>query len=87
MNRVWTPLLAELAPFPGRANVMLRCLLTSTIVMVLSMALEIPFLALSLLVVFYLTQANVDHAAGGSRVSSWRITGRWHRTVAVEDHL
>lgn len=49
----------ELAVFPGRTNVMLRCLLTSAIVIVTSMALEIPELALSLLVVFYVTQANV----------------------------
>ena len=49
----------ELAPFPGRANVMLRCMLTSAIVIVTSMALEIPELALSLLVLFYVTQANV----------------------------
>jgi multidrug resistance protein MdtO len=49
----------ELAPFPGRVNVMLRCLLTSAIVIVASMALEVPELALSLLVVFYVTQSNV----------------------------
>jgi multidrug resistance protein MdtO len=49
----------ELAPFPGRANVMLRCTLTSAIVIVASMALEVPSLALSLLVVFYVTQSNV----------------------------
>jgi multidrug resistance protein MdtO len=49
----------ELAPFPGRVNVMLRCMLTSAIVIVASMALEVPELALSLLVVFYVTQANV----------------------------
>ncbi|TDN70382.1 FUSC family protein [Paraburkholderia sp. BL10I2N1] len=49
----------ELAPFPGRLNVMLRCLLTSAIVIVASMALEVPSLALSLLVVFYVTQSNV----------------------------
>ncbi|WP_341316290.1 FUSC family protein [Paraburkholderia sp. IMGN_8] len=50
---------AELAPYPGRANVMLRCMLTSAIVIVASMALEVPSLALSLLVVFYVTQSNV----------------------------
>src|SRR5579863_4370672 len=50
---------AELAPFPGRANVMLRAVLTSTIVLVASMALEVPEVALSLLVVFYVTQSNV----------------------------
>lgn len=49
----------ELAPFPGRVNVMLRCMLTSAIVIVVSMALEVPSLALSLLVVFYVTQSNV----------------------------
>jgi multidrug resistance protein MdtO len=49
----------ELAPFPGRLNVMLRCMLTSAIVIVASMALEVPALALSLLVVFYVTQSNV----------------------------
>src|SRR6201991_1091606 len=49
----------ELAPFPGRFNVMLRCMLTSAIVIVASMALEVPSLALSLLVVLYVTQSNV----------------------------
>lgn len=49
----------ELAPFPGRINVMLRALLTSAIVIVASMALEVPELPLSLLVVFYVTQSNV----------------------------
>src|ERR1700753_1502925 len=49
----------ELAPFRGRVNVMLRCMLTSAIVIVASMALQVPELALSLLVVFYVTQSNV----------------------------
>ncbi|CAD6554991.1 Multidrug resistance protein MdtO [Paraburkholderia kirstenboschensis] len=49
----------ELAPFQGRLNVMLRCMLTSAIVIVGSMTLEVPELALSLLVVFYVTQSNV----------------------------
>ncbi|MGF6602190.1 multidrug resistance protein MdtO [Paraburkholderia sp. GAS448] len=49
----------ELAPFPGRLNVMLRCMLTSAIVIVASMTLEVPELALSLLLVFYVTQSNV----------------------------
>jgi multidrug resistance protein MdtO len=38
---------------------MLRCTLTSAIVIVASMALEVPELALSLLMVFYVTQSNV----------------------------
>lgn len=54
-----TFLARELAPFPGRLNVMLRCVLTSAIVIVVSMALEVPSLALSLLVVFFVTQSNV----------------------------
>jgi multidrug resistance protein MdtO len=49
----------ELAPYPGRLNVMLRCILTSAIVIVASMTLEVPELALSLLVVFFVTQSNV----------------------------
>ena len=49
----------ELAPFPGRRNVTLRCILTSAIVIVASMTLEVPELPLSLLVVFYVTQSNV----------------------------
>jgi multidrug resistance protein MdtO len=49
----------ELAPFPGRVNVMLRCMLTSAIAIVASMALQVPELPLSLLVVFYVTQSNV----------------------------
>jgi multidrug resistance protein MdtO len=50
---------AELAGFPGRVNVMLRCVLTCAIVIVASMTLEVPELPLSLLVVFYVTQSNV----------------------------
>ncbi|MFM0505289.1 FUSC family protein [Paraburkholderia caffeinilytica] len=50
---------AEFAPFPGRVNVMLRALLTSAIVIVTSLTLEVPELPLSLLVVFYVTQSNV----------------------------
>jgi multidrug resistance protein MdtO len=49
----------ELAPYPGRANVMLRCVLTSAIVIITSMTLQVPALAVSLLVVFYVTQSNV----------------------------
>jgi multidrug resistance protein MdtO len=49
----------QLAPFPGRFNITLRCMLTSAIVIVASMALQVPELALSLLVVFYVTQSNV----------------------------
>jgi multidrug resistance protein MdtO len=50
---------SQLAAYPGRANMMLRCALGSAMAIVTSMTLEVPFLALSLLVVFYVTQSNV----------------------------
>ncbi|KWK85585.1 hypothetical protein WM16_29760 [Burkholderia ubonensis] len=40
-------------------NVTLRCVLTSELVIVTSMALRVPLLALSLIVVFFVTQVNV----------------------------
>ena len=49
----------ELAAFPGRGNVMLRCVLGSAIVIVASMTLQVPELALSLMALFYVTQSNV----------------------------
>lgn len=49
----------EIRPYPGRMNVTLRCLLTSALVIVTSQALQVPLLALSLIVVFFVTQANV----------------------------
>src|ERR1700761_9113013 len=49
----------EVRSYPGRANVMLRCVLASAIVITASMALQLPFLALSLVVVFFVTQSNV----------------------------
>ncbi|KVR30354.1 hypothetical protein WK15_06030 [Burkholderia ubonensis] len=51
----------EIRPYPGRMNVTLRCVLTSEreLVIVTSMALRVPLPALSLIVVFFVTQANV----------------------------
>lgn len=49
----------EIRSYPGRMNVTLRCVLASALVIVTSMALQVPLLALSLIVVFYVTQANV----------------------------
>jgi multidrug resistance protein MdtO len=57
--RAWGFLRGQLAPYPGRVNIMLRCMLASTIVIVASMTLQVPELPLSLLVVFYVTQSNV----------------------------
>jgi multidrug resistance protein MdtO len=52
-------LLDELAPFPGRMNVTLRCLLGAAIVIVASITLQVRDLAISLLVIFLVTQSNV----------------------------
>lgn len=49
----------ELSVFPGRYNAMLRYLLSSVIVIIISMALNVPQLAYSLLVVFFATQQNI----------------------------
>jgi len=49
----------ELRGFPGRYNAMLRYLLSSVIVIVVSLTLGVPQLAYSLLVVFFATQKNI----------------------------
>lgn len=49
----------ELRGFPGRYNAMLRYLLSSVIVIVISLTLGVPQLAYSLLVVFFATQKNI----------------------------
>jgi multidrug resistance protein MdtO len=59
MNRLLQFLHDELAPFPGRMNVTLRAVACAAIVIVASMALQVPFLALSLIVVYFVTQSNV----------------------------
>lgn len=48
----------ELAPFPGRIDAVWRFLLSSALVIVISMALQVPFLALSLITVFFTAQEN-----------------------------
>jgi multidrug resistance protein MdtO len=48
----------ELQSTPGRLNMTLRCVVSSTLVVIISMALQIPWLALSLIVMFYVTQSN-----------------------------
>jgi multidrug resistance protein MdtO len=56
--RLWSFVRSELAPFPGRANAVARFLLSSTLVIVCSMTLQVPFLALSLIAVFLTAQEN-----------------------------
>ncbi|CAE1143087.1 FUSC family protein [Serratia sp. Tan611] len=49
----------ELSVFPGRYNAMLRYLISSLIVIIISMALNVPMLSFSLLVIFFATQQNI----------------------------
>jgi len=55
---LWNLLKKELAPYPGRADSVLRFMLCCAIVIVCSMTLQVPFLALSLLMVFFTSQEN-----------------------------
>lgn len=48
----------ELATFPGRLDAVSRYLLSSTLVIIITMALQVPFLALSLIMVFFTAQEN-----------------------------
>ncbi len=48
----------EMAPFPGRANMAMRLILTSALVIIISQAYRIPLLPLSLVIVFYTIQSN-----------------------------
>ncbi|MEB0137730.1 MULTISPECIES: FUSC family protein [unclassified Undibacterium] len=48
----------EFAPFPGRGRALLRYLLSCTIVILCSMTLQLPFLAVSLILVFFTIQEN-----------------------------
>ncbi|KVV40016.1 hypothetical protein WT27_14120 [Burkholderia territorii] len=50
---------AELRAFPGRWNIALRCLLSSAVVLIASQAMQVPFLPMSLFIVFFATQSNV----------------------------
>jgi len=48
----------ELAPFPGRLDAVWRYLISSALVITLSLSLQIPFLAISLIIVFFAAQEN-----------------------------
>ncbi len=48
----------ELAPTPGRLNATVRIVVATTIVLVTSMTLEVPSIALSLFIVLFLTKQN-----------------------------
>ncbi len=56
--RLGSLLREELAPFPGRGTSVLRFWLCFSLVIVCSMTLQVPFIALSLLFVFFTSQEN-----------------------------
>ncbi len=49
----------ELEPYPGRYNLVLRAMLSSGLVLIISMTLSVPFAFMSVIAVFYVTQANI----------------------------
>ncbi|WIO42436.1 FUSC family protein [Klebsiella electrica] len=59
MQNLWSFLTRELRDAPGRANYTLRLTLSCAVLIVLFMTLQIPFLAVALIVVFYVSQPNV----------------------------
>jgi len=63
----WPALLRDvLAPSPGRFNAMVRLVVATAIVLVTSMTLEVPTVALSLFIVFYLTRLTSGVATQNS---------------------
>ena len=59
MQSLWPFLTRELRDAPGRANYTLRLTLSCAVLIMLFMTLHIPFLAVALIVVFYVSQPNV----------------------------
>lgn len=59
MWNFWQFLTRELSAAPGRGNYTLRLTLSCAVLITLFMALQIPFLAVALIVVFYVSQPNV----------------------------
>jgi len=58
MEALLTRIRSELAPFPGRMDAVWRLLASCTVVIICSMALQIPSLSLSLIMVFFTAQEN-----------------------------
>ena len=52
-------LLGELAPYPGRMEAMLRLVVASAIIITVSMTLQVPLVAISLIVAFFVTRENI----------------------------
>ncbi|WP_145577609.1 FUSC family protein [Yersinia mollaretii] len=58
LQRLWAFWRAELAPYPYRSNLVLRLLLTSSLVLVTTMSLRIPMADIALFSVFIATKEN-----------------------------
>lgn len=58
-NRYSLCLWQDLLPYPGRENQVCRTVLASILVVIISQMLQIPWLALSLITVFFVSQTNV----------------------------
>ncbi|AWO80380.1 FUSC family protein [Serratia marcescens] len=60
MSHGWLyQLIDELRPSDSRINLVIRALLSSAIAIVISQTLQVPWLALSLIAVFFITQSNI----------------------------
>ncbi|MCP1107173.1 FUSC family protein [Serratia nevei] len=60
MSRGWlSQLIDELRPSDSRINLVIRALLSSAIAIVISQTLQVPWLALSLIAIFFITQSNI----------------------------
>lgn len=58
IEKLWLFLKKEFAPFPGRLQAVIRILLCIAIVITVSMTLQIPFLTLSIIIVFFTAKEN-----------------------------
>jgi multidrug resistance protein MdtO len=57
-NRTWQMVREELAPYPGRGGATLRYVLGSAVIIIDSLALQVPFLTLALVAFFFAMQEN-----------------------------
>jgi multidrug resistance protein MdtO len=59
LERFWTWLLSELAPFPGRGAATLRMTIACLVIVTISMALEVPQAYLSAFFVFFISKEDM----------------------------
>lgn len=59
LSNLLKPFYQSLLPYPGPGNQVLRTMVSCILVILISLGLQIPWLAISLVVVFFVTQTNV----------------------------